>query len=75
MISTISLKTYLGKEIIINNDFSDIADFMESVTSLLFASDHSLHEIKAGYEAELLRVKYEIQCTIDEEQQTTDNNE
>ena len=75
MISTISLKTDLGKEIIINDDFSDIANLMESITTLLFATEYTLREIKVGYEAELLRVKYEIQCTINEEQQTTENNE
>lgn len=75
MISTISLKTNLGKENIINDDFCDIDDFMESVTALLFAVDFSLHEIKAGYEAELERVKKRIQREINEEQKATENNE
>ncbi|MBR4552872.1 MAG: hypothetical protein IKO20_04030 [Bacteroidaceae bacterium] len=75
MISTISLKTDLGEEIIINDDFSDIANLMESVTTLLFATEYTLREIKTGYEAELQRVKYEIQCTVNEEQQTTEKNE
>lgn len=75
MISTISLKTDLGKEIIINDDFSDIANLMESVTTLLFATEYTLREIKAGYEAELERVKERIQREIKEEQKTTENNE
>lgn len=75
MISKISTKTYLGKEIIINYYFSDIADLMESVTTLLFAAEYTLHEIKAGYEAELEGVKSRIQREIKEEQKTTENNE
>lgn len=75
MTSTISLKTYLGTEISITEDFTDIEDLMGNVTTLLFASDYSLHEIKAGYEAELERVKSRIQREIKEEQKTTENNE
>lgn len=75
MISTISLKTYLGEEIIINDDFSDIANLMESVTTLLFATEYTLREIKAGYEAELERVKSRIKREINEGQKATENNE
>ena len=73
--TSISLKTYLGKENIINDDFNDIADFMESVTALFFAAGYSLQTIREGYEDELERVKDYIQSSIDEEQQTTENNE
>ena len=73
MISTISLKTYLGKEIIINDDFSDVNDLMESVTTLLLAADYCLPTIREGYEAELERVKEYIQCAINEEQKATND--
>lgn len=73
--TSISLKTGFGTEISITEDFTDIEDLMGNVTKLLFASDYSLHEIKAGYEAELERVKSRIQREIKEEQKTTENNE
>lgn len=73
--TSISLKTGFGTEISITDDFTDIADLMESVTTLLVAAGNSIPTIRDGYEAELQRVKEYIQCEIKEEQKATENNE
>lgn len=75
MAATITLKTDFLKEISITEDLTDINDLIGSVTMLLFAAEYTLHDIKAGYEAELEIVKERIQSEIKKEQQTAENNE